>query len=106
MHRITLAFRLFDVATGNFVGFLNINSGKAILPYVGRTRNLNPNTGKPILKSETWSDGKVYETRDATTATAVRPGEYKIVVAAERKFSKGGYPIDFEVHEIGAIKIE
>ncbi|KAG0246052.1 peptidase S8/S53 domain-containing protein [Mortierella sp. GBAus27b] len=105
-HTPELSFRLFNVATGNFVGFLNTDSGKAILPYVGRTRNLNPETGKPILISDTWTDGKVYETRDATTSTALSPGEYKVVVAAQRKFSKGDYPTDFEVHEIGAIRVE
>ncbi|KAI8345639.1 peptidase S8/S53 domain-containing protein [Mortierella sp. GBAus27b] len=102
-HSPELSIRLLDVATDNLIGFLNTHLGIAAFAS-GRNRNLDPRTRKPVSMSYIWREGKVYTSRDATTTTAVPPGEYKVVVAARRKLSKGVYPADFEVYEVGVVR--
>lgn len=99
----TLAYRLYNTATGKFAGFLNTLYGKAIYKF-GRSRNVD-DEGKRVQYTASWRESKVYVNRNTTTATAVPAGEYKVVVAARRKLSQGVYPIDFEVYEVAVLKV-
>lgn len=98
----SLAIRLYDDATGEFVGYLDTPSGIAA-GACGRDRDLFPN-GKRFFQTADWVDGKIYAGLKETAIPAPA-GKYKVVVAAQRKFSKGVYPEDFEVYEVAVITI-
>jgi hypothetical protein len=97
-----LAIRLYKADT--FVGYLDTPSGIAA-NKLGRSRNVNPD-GQLVFRTTNWRNGMIYTDRNAKTATAAEPGTYRVVVAAQRKFSKGDtYPADFEVREVATITL-
>lgn len=101
--RPTLAIRLYDDATGNLVGYLDTPYGIAANAY-GRSRNMEPGS-KLVFETTDWRDGMIYTDRNAKTATRAPAGRYKVVVAAQRKFSQGAYPADFEVKDVAVITL-
>ncbi|KAK3811216.1 MAG: peptidase S8/S53 domain-containing protein [Benniella sp.] len=101
-HTPELSICLHDEA-GNLVGYWDTPTGIAASPY-GRDRDLT-DEGELVIRTTDWSDGKIYTDRNATAATKVDTGTYRVVVAAQRKFSEGVYPEDFEVREVAVITI-
>ncbi|KAG0205771.1 hypothetical protein BGX28_002694 [Mortierella sp. GBA30] len=102
-HTPEYSIRLFDVASGKQVGFVGTQFGPVAAEF-GRTKNLDKN-GKKAYRTFNWVGGKVYADKNSTVATTVPSGEYKVVVASQRKLSKGQYPADFEVFEVAQVKL-
>ncbi|KAK3811218.1 MAG: peptidase S8/S53 domain-containing protein [Benniella sp.] len=101
-HTPELSIRLYKAET--FIGYLDTPSGIAA-NKLGRDRNVSPD-GQLVFRTTTWRNGMIYTDRNAKTATAAKPGTYRVVVAAQRKFSKGdAYPADFEVREVATITL-
>ena len=88
---------------GKFVGYWDTPTGIAAFPY-GRDKNLTEG-GEPLFQTTDWRGGKIYNDRNVTVATEAATGKYRVVVAAQRKFSKGVYPEDFEVREVAIITL-
>ncbi|KAF9107976.1 hypothetical protein BGX27_008527 [Mortierella sp. AM989] len=103
-HTPELSFRLFEAASGKEVGHLNTQFGLVASSF-GRSRNIDSKTGKPTIRTWDWLGGSVYNALNATLPTVVPAGEYKVVVAAQRKLSKGKFPADFEVYEVAHITL-
>ncbi|KAF9949929.1 hypothetical protein BGZ65_006969, partial [Modicella reniformis] len=101
-HTPELSLRLYNAATNTFAGFLNTQFG-ILASEFGRNKNVDAN-GKPVVKNYSWNQGKVFVDRNATAPVNVPAGEYKVVVAAQHKLSKGNYPADFEVYEVAVVK--
>ncbi|KAF9908228.1 hypothetical protein BX616_000202 [Lobosporangium transversale] len=102
-HTPELSLRLFN-SKNKFVGYLNTQFGPVASPF-GRDKNIDSDTNKPTIRTFSWLDGKVFASLNATSAISVPSGSYKVVVAAQRKLSKGNYPKDFEVYEVADIKV-
>jgi len=96
-----LAIRLHDEA-GNFVGYWDTPTGIAASPF-GRDGDLTEDGGRVTLSTE-WS-GKIHTDRNAAATDAATGQKYRVVVAAQRKFSKGVYPEDYEVYELAVITL-
>ncbi|KAG0052331.1 hypothetical protein BGZ83_002724 [Gryganskiella cystojenkinii] len=92
-------------AQGKFLGFINtINLGAGFGPK-GRNQNIVPETGEQGNSLYVW-DGSVYETEDlSATPKELSAGTYSFEVAAQRKFTKGTYPADFEIWNAGTVVI-
>ncbi|KAF9353893.1 hypothetical protein BGX34_011306 [Mortierella sp. NVP85] len=101
-HTPELSVRLHDEA-GNFVGYWDTPTGIAASLY-GRDKDLTEG-GETLFQTTDWRGGKIYTDRNATAATDAATGKYRVVLAAQRKFSKGVYPEDFEVHELAVITL-
>ncbi|KAF8983237.1 hypothetical protein BGZ46_010609 [Entomortierella lignicola] len=101
-HTPELSLRLFEAKSGKQVGYLNTQYGALAAPF-GRNKNIDAKTNKPVYRTYGWYNGSVYTTLNATLPTAVPAGEYKVVVAAQRKLSSGKYPVDFEVYEVADV---
>ncbi|KAF9585614.1 hypothetical protein BGW38_001523, partial [Lunasporangiospora selenospora] len=79
-HTPSLEIRIFDgsSASGRFLGFMeSVNAGTAIGPS-GRDATINPETGEIVMKP--WA-------------------------ATQRKFTPGNYPGDYNVYELGTIRV-
>ncbi|CAO3565776.1 unnamed protein product [Mortierella alpina] len=103
-HTPEYSIRLFEAASGKQVGFVGTQYG-VIATEFGRTKNIDSKTGKPAYRTFSWINGQVYADKNATVATTVPAGEYKVVVASQHKLSKGQYPADFEVFEVAQVKL-
>ncbi|KAI1315508.1 hypothetical protein EDD11_000689 [Mortierella claussenii] len=103
-HTPDLTIRIYDLADNKFVGFARIlNHGPAFGP-AGRDPNLDDN-GDPYFNSWIWA-GQVYPTEDATTTPVQLPaGQYQVILAVQRKLTKGKFPKDFEVYGFEPIRI-
>jgi hypothetical protein len=98
-----VAIRLYNDALDNFVGYWDTPDGIAATPY-GRNKNLGKD-GNLAFRTADWRNGMIYTDRNATAPTKVSPGRYRVVVAAQKKFSQGVYPVDFEVYQVAVITI-
>ncbi|KAG0309296.1 hypothetical protein BGZ99_000917 [Dissophora globulifera] len=105
-HTPDLTIRVFNTDTGKFEGFLfNYHSGSAVGPS-GRTPAKVDVDGVFDYKYWTWY-GYVVNTESPSAKERLLPsGTYTIVVAAQRKLSKGNYPVDFEVNDLGSYRIK
>jgi len=104
-HSPDFTIRVRDATTHKFVGFINTINAGAGFGYRGRDPNVNEQTGEQGNTLWVW-DGTVYANEDLTlTPTAVPAGKYVLDVAAQRKFTKGSFPADYEVYEVGTITI-
>ncbi|KAI1315512.1 hypothetical protein EDD11_000693 [Mortierella claussenii] len=103
-HTPDATIRVFD-NSDKFVGFLNsIDNGPAFGP-LGRQKNVDDTTGALVFNQFTWG-GSVLSAENATlTPTTVGAGTYRIVVASQKKFTKGVYPADFEVFELAKVNV-
>ncbi|KAF9897850.1 hypothetical protein BX616_004879 [Lobosporangium transversale] len=101
-HTPSFGVRVFDNKKA-FKGFLSSETGAhAFGTWVGRQKNLD-DQGHLVFSSFTWT-GKVLPTENATEAVTLPSGTYEIVVASQKKLTKGAYPADFETFELGSIK--
>ncbi|KAF9406674.1 hypothetical protein BGZ94_003009 [Podila epigama] len=102
-HTPDLRAVLVSKATGQSVGYLNTANGPAF-GETGRNANLNQD-GDLELRVFRWVGAKVFPERTSTVPVSPAPGAYKVVVAAQRKFTKGDFPADFEAVEVADITI-
>ncbi|KAG0088685.1 hypothetical protein BGZ92_005830 [Podila epicladia] len=103
-HTPDLRLVLVD-AEGKHVGFLNTQYGAASLGSWGRNHYLNSNTGTIDYRTWRWIGGLVFPTADAATPITPAAGAYKVQVASQRKFTKGAFPADFEIHTVAEITV-
>ncbi|KAF9087725.1 hypothetical protein BGX29_000698 [Mortierella sp. GBA35] len=89
------------------VGFLSSSGmGPAFGPS-GRQMDIDEDT--KAKKFVTWDwEGEIFLGDNATTSAQqiVPSGTYQIVVAAQKKFTKGNYPDDFEVYPLGPLTLK
>ncbi|KAF9207329.1 hypothetical protein BGZ49_000681 [Haplosporangium sp. Z 27] len=101
-HTPSFSVRVFDDKK-TFKGYLNSDvSGTALSEWTGRHKNVN-SQGTLDFSSWTWT-GKVLPTQNATAPVKLASGNYNIVVASQKKFTKGVYPEDFEIFNLGNVK--
>ncbi|KAF9360577.1 hypothetical protein BGX26_008720 [Mortierella sp. AD094] len=101
-HSPSLEIRVFD-GQDNLLGYMSsVETETAVVGPTGRNKNVDDN-GNMDLSNWVW-DGKVMKTANSTDATALDAGTYKVVVAAQRKFTNGTYPQDYEIYTIGNVK--
>ncbi|KAF9301220.1 hypothetical protein BGZ74_006959 [Mortierella antarctica] len=94
--------RIYD-ANKKFAGFLFSGNNGAAFGKRGRDTNLDQE-GNMIFDLWSWK-GQVVATANVTAVPSTLPaGTYSVVVASQRKFTKGVYPADFEVFDLGSIK--
>ncbi|KAF9104111.1 hypothetical protein BGX27_010244 [Mortierella sp. AM989] len=102
-HTPDATVRVFD-SKKKFVGFLNTDIGVAF-GALGRGKNVDDTTGQLVFNQYIW-DGTVVASENATlNPTVLAAGIYHIVVASQKKLTKGNYPNDFEVFDLGSVKI-
>ncbi|KAF9099221.1 hypothetical protein BGX23_003456 [Mortierella sp. AD031] len=101
-HTPNYTIRIFDAATKAFKGYLSsVNNGPAF-GESGRQKNLNKE-GKIVQVGYAF-EGQVFVETNSTAPTTLPSGTYNIVVAAQKKFTKGAYPADYEIHDLGNVK--
>ncbi|KAK3840186.1 MAG: peptidase S8/S53 domain-containing protein [Linnemannia elongata] len=83
-----------------FKGYLNTSNGPAY-GFSGRQKNVKD--GQIIQAGYVW-DGKVFTSRNSTAPVTLPSGTYSVVVAAQKKLTKGNYPADFEVYTFADVK--
>ncbi|KAF9925759.1 hypothetical protein FBU30_004501 [Linnemannia zychae] len=90
-----------------FAGYMSSPSKGPAFGPTGRQMNVDENTKAKEFAAFDW-EGEIYFVENATsTAHQIVPsGTYKIVVAAQKKFTKGVYPTDFEVYNLGPISVK
>ncbi|KAF9410821.1 hypothetical protein BGZ76_005434 [Entomortierella beljakovae] len=102
-HSPDATVRIYD-SNNKFVGYMHTAAG-AILGASGRNANINDETGQLDYNMYSW-DGSVVTSKDPSAQpTAVPAGTYRIVVASQKKFTKGNYPADFEIFKLGKVTI-
>ncbi|KAF9429216.1 hypothetical protein BGZ76_001648 [Entomortierella beljakovae] len=99
-HTPSLEIRIFDLQD-NFLGYAEAIDKPAIGPS-GRDKNLDLK-GDIAFTNWIWG-GRVVQNAQTTRTTTLPSGEYKFVVATQRKFTAGNYPGDYDVFTIGNIK--
>ncbi|KAG0341819.1 hypothetical protein BG004_005891 [Podila humilis] len=94
--------RVYD-ANKKFAGFMySANLGPAFGPR-GRDANRDEK-GNMVFDLWLWQ-GQVLPTANVTAIPkTLASGSYSLVVASQRKFTKGEYPADFEVFDLGSVK--
>ncbi|KAG0351600.1 hypothetical protein BGZ54_003181, partial [Gamsiella multidivaricata] len=103
-HSPDATIRIFD-SNKKFVGFLTSTDGGAAFGATGRMTNVDSTTGQLVFAQYTW-EGQVLAAENATLApTTLAAGSYDIVVASQKKLTKGNYPGDFEIFDLGTVKI-
>ncbi|KAG0232810.1 hypothetical protein BGW42_007893 [Actinomortierella wolfii] len=101
-HTPDFTIRVFDNKK-HFVGYLaSTNLGKAT-GWTGRDKDVD-NNGRKVYRLWQWA-GSVYKTKEDTESVKLPSGTYSIVVAAQRKFTAGNYPADYEIHNLGTYSI-
>ncbi|KAF9343570.1 hypothetical protein BGX26_005549, partial [Mortierella sp. AD094] len=103
-HTPNFTIRVFD-SKNAFVGFLVSNDQGSAVGWRGRDSNVDENTGLLVFEPYTWQGG-VIPTANATTPVTVPSGTYHIVLASQKKFSKGAYPADYEVFDLGRVTVK
>ncbi|KAF9979452.1 hypothetical protein BGZ65_006547 [Modicella reniformis] len=100
-HTPNLSIRVFDDKQA-FKGFLSSqNIGNAI-GWAGRQKDLD-DKGNLVFSNWVWG-GKVLPAANATATVSLPSGSYNLVVASQKKLTKGDYPADFETFNLGNIK--
>ncbi|KAF9342785.1 hypothetical protein BGX26_006847, partial [Mortierella sp. AD094] len=103
-HTPDATIRVYEQASNKFVGFVNSENHGAAFGASGRNRN-HEEDGSFSFNSFVWG-GQVFSTEDNTKAPVQLPGgAYVIEVASQKKFTKGNFPADFEVLNLGAVTI-
>ncbi|KAF9182448.1 hypothetical protein BGZ50_004914 [Haplosporangium sp. Z 11] len=103
-HTPDFSIRILDSKTKAFLGFVSSPNAGPAFGWVGRDRDKN-DSGNIAFKPWFWT-GEVFQQADLTKPPVQLPGgEYDIVVAAQRKLSFGKYPEDYEVFNLGSIRI-
>ncbi|KAF9407316.1 hypothetical protein BGZ76_006134, partial [Entomortierella beljakovae] len=103
-HTPSFSVRVFD-SKKDFKGFLDSDvSGSAYSPWSGRQKNVDDH-GNLVFTTWTWN-GKVLPSTNATASVALPSGTYSLVVASQKKLTKGAYPNDFEIFALGDVNIK
>ncbi|KAG0309597.1 hypothetical protein BGZ99_000826, partial [Dissophora globulifera] len=103
-HTPDMTIRVFDSTNDKFVGFLYATNRGPAFGWRGRDPNAN-SQGSFSYEDWIWM-GQVVKTEDATAPVELLPsGVYRVVVASQKKLSKGVYPDDFEIYDIGSYPI-
>ncbi|KAF9110854.1 hypothetical protein BGX27_005818 [Mortierella sp. AM989] len=100
-HSPSLEIRVMD-DQDNFLGYL-ITPDSSAVGLVGRNENVD-DEGDIDVTNWLW-DGKIVKTANSTDPIPLGNGTYKVIVAAQRKFTNGAFPQDYEVYTIGNVKI-
>ncbi|KFH62359.1 hypothetical protein MVEG_11569 [Podila verticillata NRRL 6337] len=89
----------------NFKGFVYTADLGAAFGYKGRDTYYDSNNNL-VFSAYVWKDAKVVASENSTEVPVSLPdGTYNIVSANQHKLSKGAYPADFEVFDLGSFKI-
>ncbi|KAF9905216.1 hypothetical protein EC991_001919 [Linnemannia zychae] len=99
-HTPSLTVRIYDAAN-NLKGYLSSTNNGPAFGSSGRTKNLKD--GKLVQTGYIW-DGEVFPETNSTSPIRLPSGTYSLVVAAQKKFTAGNYPADFEVYNLGSFK--
>ncbi|KAF9288625.1 hypothetical protein BGZ88_008097 [Linnemannia elongata] len=83
-----------------FKGYLSTTNGPAY-GFAGRQKNIKD--GQIIQAGYIWN-GEVFASRNATASATLPSGTYSVVVAAQKKLTKGVYPADYEVYTFSDVK--
>ncbi|KAF9910497.1 hypothetical protein EC991_006314 [Linnemannia zychae] len=105
-HSPDLTIRVYT-DKNKFAGFMGSPSlGPAFGP-VGRQMNLDEETNEQQFIGWDW-DGQVHfaKNNNSNVRNIVPSGTYQLVVAAQKKFTKGNYPADFEVYKLPMITVK
>ncbi|KAG0004129.1 hypothetical protein BGZ80_005670 [Entomortierella chlamydospora] len=101
-HTPSFSVRVFDDKKA-FKGYLDTaTTGTALSNWTGRQKDTD-DKGQMVFSSWTWT-GKVLPTENATAPVTLSSGTYNIVVASQKKLTKGAYPSDFEIFDLGKVK--
>ncbi|KAF9095615.1 hypothetical protein BGX29_008952 [Mortierella sp. GBA35] len=101
-HTPDATIRVFDDKK-KFLGFISTTGGPAF-GATGRYPNVDKDNNL-VYSSFVWR-GKVFETEDTTKAAIqLGAGTYNLVVASQKKFTKGAYPADFEIFDLGNVVV-
>ncbi|KAG0276750.1 hypothetical protein BGZ95_007096 [Linnemannia exigua] len=105
-HSPDLTIRVYN-DKNQFAGFLSSPSQGPAFGSSGRQMDIDEETKQKQSKDWDW-EGEIYFVENATsTAHQIVPsGTYQIVVAAQKKFTKGNYPDDFEVYKLASISLK
>jgi len=100
-HTPSAEIRVFDATKKSFVGFMAV-PGNTAVGWSGRMKNLDDD-GDLVVNNWVWT-GSVIASANITSATKLPPGTYDVVIASQRKLTKGAYPKDYETFEFKGIK--
>ncbi|OAQ27343.1 subtilisin-like protein [Linnemannia elongata AG-77] len=105
-HTPDLTIRVYN-DKNQFAGFMSSPSKGPAFGTSGRQMNLDAETNEKEYSGFDW-EGEIYLVENATTTAhqIVPSGTYNIVVAAQKKFTKGTYPDDFEVYKLGSVTVK
>ncbi|KAF9424140.1 hypothetical protein BGZ94_008106 [Podila epigama] len=104
-HTPNFTIRVFDSKKKKFLGYLFSDDLGRAFGWAGRVSSQSFH-GRVMFLRWTWQ-GKVIPDEDPTTAPVTLPsGKYRIVVASQKKLTKGAYPADYEVFDMGNISIK
>ncbi|KAF9423318.1 hypothetical protein BGZ76_003669, partial [Entomortierella beljakovae] len=102
-HSPDSSIRVVDSKSKKFVGFLYSENLRGAFGPLGRNPGHNDD-GSLSFHTFVWA-GQVVATPEVNAIpTLVQSGSYDIVVAAQKKLTKGAYPADFEVYNIATVK--
>ncbi|KAG0234694.1 hypothetical protein BGW42_006314 [Actinomortierella wolfii] len=103
-HSPDRTIRVYD-KTKKFLGYLYSETSGGAKPFgpVGRDLNVD-DYGQLVFTTWGW-DGRVLADKTSTAPVQLPAGSYNIVVASQKKFTKGNYPADFEVFDLGSYEI-
>ncbi|KAK5820738.1 peptidase S8/S53 domain-containing protein [Linnemannia elongata] len=101
-HTPNFTIRIHDAKTDKFLGYV-VSGSDIALGAMGRMTNLND--GKYSSATFSWR-GLVLQTADLTSKPVqLGAGSYKIFVASQRKLTKGAYPADYEIFDMGIFNV-
>ncbi|KAG9060952.1 hypothetical protein KI688_007779 [Linnemannia hyalina] len=101
-HSPDATIRVYDAKTKAFLGFVNSRMEGPAFGATGRMTNLDENSNLSIRNFD-WH-GQVFKTENSTaTPVQVAAGSYNLVVASQKKLTKGAYPADFEIFELPTV---
>ncbi|KAG0351065.1 hypothetical protein BGZ54_003432, partial [Gamsiella multidivaricata] len=114
-HSPDATIRIYDgFAGGDFIGFLTSKDGGPAFGAAGRTKNVDSTTGQLAFTQYTW-EGLVLPAENTTLAPIRLPISpenstspfhyYRIVVASQKKLTKGNYLEDFEIFDLGPVRL-
>ncbi|KAK3826186.1 MAG: peptidase S8/S53 domain-containing protein [Linnemannia gamsii] len=105
-HSPDLTIRVYT-DKNQFAGFLSSPFKGPAFGASGRQMNIDEETKQKQFNVFDW-EGEIYLVENATSAAhqIVPSGTYQIVVAAQKKFTKGNYPDDFEVYKLASISVK
>jgi subtilisin family serine protease len=103
-HSPDATIRVYDAKTKAFLGFVNSRNWGPAFGATGRMTMLDQDHNLNIRNFD-WH-GQVFKTEDSTTTPVLLPaGSYNLVVASQKKLTKGVYPADFEIFELPTINV-